>query len=161
MNSLNGKLFKELPKEHQEKILDSPIRSIVIDAAKNMDLRYEIFERLNRGSMQLNEQEIRNCVYRGPFNDLLAELEKDQTWRKVKGGSDPEGRFKEREMILRFFAFANRLPPIHRKPQEVYERIHGPIRPPRGARLKGSYDAFQADNAEHLCGIRKGVGQAL
>jgi hypothetical protein len=109
LNSLNGKLFKDLPKEHQEKILDSPIRSIVIDAAKNMDLRYEIFERLNRGSMQLNEQEIRNCVSRGPFNDLLLELEKDPTWRKVKGGSEPEGRFKEREMILRFFAFANRL----------------------------------------------------
>jgi hypothetical protein len=109
MNSLNGKHFKDLPKEHQEKILDSPIRSIVIDAAKNMELRYEIFERLNRGSMQLNEQEIRNCVSRGPFNDLLAELEKDPTWRKVKGGSAPEGRFKEREMILRFLAFANRL----------------------------------------------------
>lgn len=109
MNSLNGKLFKDLPQQHQEKILDSPIRSIVIDAAKNMGLRYEIFERLNRGSMQLNEQEIRNCVSRGPFNDLLAELEKDPTWRKVKGGAEPDGRFKEREMILRFFAFANRL----------------------------------------------------
>jgi hypothetical protein len=109
MNSLNGKLFKDLPQQHQEKILDSPIRSIVIDAAKNMGLRYEIFERLNRGSMQLNEQEIRNCVSRGPFNDLLAELEKDPTWRKVKGGTEPDGRFKEREMILRFFAFANRL----------------------------------------------------
>lgn len=109
MNSLNGKMFKDLPQQHQEKILDSPIRSIVIDAAKNMGLRYEIFERLNRGSMQLNEQEIRNCVSRGPFNDLLAELEKDLTWRKVKGGLEPDGRFKEREMILRFFAFANRL----------------------------------------------------
>jgi 5-methylcytosine-specific restriction endonuclease McrA len=60
--------------------------------------------------MTLNEQELRNCVYRGAFNDLLAELEKEIYWRKAKGGSAPEGRFKEREMILRFFAFANRLP---------------------------------------------------
>jgi hypothetical protein len=60
--------------------------------------------------MTLNEQELRNCVYRGPFNDLLAELEKDSYWRKSKGGDQPEGRFKEREVILRFFAFANRLP---------------------------------------------------
>jgi HNH endonuclease len=59
--------------------------------------------------MTLNEQELRNCVYRGAFNDLLAELEKDMYWRKVKGGDEPKGRFKEREMILRFFAFANRL----------------------------------------------------
>ena len=86
MASLNGKLFKDLPQPQQEKILDTPIRSIVIDAAKNTDLRYEVFERLNRGSMVLNEQELRNCVYRGEFNDLLAELEVDTNWRKVKGG---------------------------------------------------------------------------
>jgi hypothetical protein len=110
MASLNQKFFKDLAKDQQEKILDSPIRSIVIDAAGNTDLRYEVFERLNRGSMVLNEQEVRNCVYRGPFDDLLAELERDLHWRKCKGGTEPEGRFKEREMILRFFAFANRLP---------------------------------------------------
>lgn len=109
MSTLNDKFFKDLTKEHQEKILDTPIRSIVIDAASNTELRYEVFERLNRGSMVLNEQELRNCVYRGPFNDLLAELENDLYWRKCKGGDQPEGRFKEREIILRFFAFANRL----------------------------------------------------
>jgi hypothetical protein len=109
MASLNDKQFKDLTKQQQEKILDTPIRSIVIDAAGNTELRYEVFERLNRGSMILNEQELRNCLYRGPFNDLLAELETDSYWRKAKGGSTAEGRFKEREMILRFFAFADRL----------------------------------------------------
>ena len=109
MASLNDKRFKELTKQQQEKILDTPIRSIVIDAAGNTELRYEVFERLNRGSMILNEQELRNCLYRGPFNDLLAELEADSYWRKAKGGGVHEGRFKEREMILRFFAFADRL----------------------------------------------------
>lgn len=109
MASLNHKFFKDLTKQQQEKILDTPIRSIVIDAGVNTELRYEVFERLNRGSMTLNEQELRNCVYRGPFNDLLAGLEQDNYWRKSKGGDGPEGRFKEREMILRFFSFANRL----------------------------------------------------
>jgi len=109
MASLNHKFFRDLSTAMQEKILDTPIRSIVIDAAKNSDLRYEVFERLNRGSMVLNEQELRNCVYRGSFNDLLAELEEDSAWRKVKGGDAPEPRFKEREIILRFFAFADRL----------------------------------------------------
>src|SRR6185437_17158509 len=35
-------------------------------------------------------------------------LERDTAWRHVKGGNFPEPRFKEREMILGFFAFANR-----------------------------------------------------
>jgi hypothetical protein len=109
MASLNGMSFKELAEEHQTKILDAPIRSVVIDAGSNIDLRYEVFERLNRGSMALNEQELRNCVYRGPFNDLLRELELDSYWRKIRGTDTPEPRFVEREIILRFFAFANRL----------------------------------------------------
>lgn len=110
MSSLNGKFFKDLTKAQQEKIRDATIRSVVIDAAGSTELRYEIFERLNRGSMVLNEQEIRNCAYRGPFNDLLCQLEREPCWRKVKGGELPDARFKEREMILRFFAFADRQP---------------------------------------------------
>lgn len=107
-SDLNGKHYKDLLDRDQTKISDATIRSVVIDARSNADLRYEVFERLNRGSMALNEQELRNCVYRGPFNDLIAELENDPSWRKVKGGVKPDLRFVEREMILRFFAFVNR-----------------------------------------------------
>jgi hypothetical protein len=96
MGSLNGKLFRDLSEEQQTKIFDVAIHSVVIDAGTNTDLRYEIFERLNRGSMALNEQELRNCVYRGPFNDLLAELEKDANWRKIRGTATPDPRFVER-----------------------------------------------------------------
>jgi hypothetical protein len=109
MPSLNGQKFRDLSIEYQEKIKDTPIRTVEINAGNNTDLRFEIFERLNRGSMALNEQELRNCVYRGPFNVLLAELEMDNKWRSVKGGAEPEPRFKEREMILRFLALANRV----------------------------------------------------
>jgi 5-methylcytosine-specific restriction endonuclease McrA len=109
MPSLNGQTFRELSIEYQEKIKGTPIRVVEINAGTNTNLRYEVFERLNRGSMALNEQELRNCVYRGNFNVLLAELEKDDKWRKVKGGDSPEPRFKEREMILRFLALANRV----------------------------------------------------
>jgi len=108
MPSLNGKWFRDLSEDYQSRILDADIRSIVIDAGQNDSLRYEVFERLNRGSMALNEQELRNCVYRGPFCDLLAKLENNVYWRKVKGGN-VEPRFAEREMILRFFAFAARI----------------------------------------------------
>lgn len=109
MGSLNGLKFAGLSEKHQDTILNATIRSVVIETGTNDQMRYEVFERLNRGAMALNEQEIRNCVYRGGFCDLLAKLEKDQSWRKVKGGSEPEPRFAEREMILRFFAFAERI----------------------------------------------------
>lgn len=109
MSSLNGLRFAELKEEHQNKIMDCTIRTVVVDTGSNTNLRYEVFERLNRGSVALNEQELRNCVYRGPFNDLLTRLEASSEWRNVRGTREPEPRFVEREMILRFFAFANRL----------------------------------------------------
>lgn len=93
--SLNGKRFHELSEEHQSTVLDATIRTIVIDAGQNHNLRYEVFERLNRGSIALNEQELRNCIYRGPFCDLLTALEQDASWRKVKGSAKPEPRFLE------------------------------------------------------------------
>src|SRR3954471_19773770 len=54
MPSLNGQTFRELSTEYQEKIKDTPIRTVEINAGNNTNLRYEIFERLNRGSMALN-----------------------------------------------------------------------------------------------------------
>lgn len=143
MASLNQKFFKDLTKQQQEKILDTPIRSIVIDAGANTELRYEVFERLNRGSMTLNEQELRNCVYRGLFNDLLAELEKDSYWRKSKGGDEPEGRFKEREVILRFFAFANRLPQYSGNLKRFLNEYMGQYAPREAQDLKGHAAQFR------------------
>ncbi len=143
MSSLNHKFFKDLAKDQQEKILDTPIRSIVIDAGANTELRYEVFERLNRGSMVLNEQELRNCVYRGPFNDLLAELERDMYWRKAKGGDEPEVRFKEREMILRFFAFANRLQNYTGNLKRFLNEYMGQFAPKEPQELKAHANLFR------------------
>lgn len=142
MGSLNDKKFKDMSSEFQAKILDAPIRSIVIDTGNDQNLRYEIFERLNRGSMGLNEQELRNCVYRGPFCDLLAELEKEPVWRKVKGGDKPEPRFKEREMILRFFAFANRLADYKGKLKSFLSDYMGKYAP-KGDDIKSQANVFR------------------
>lgn len=143
MSSLNGKFFKDLSLHQQERILDEPIRTIVIDAADNTELRYEIFERLNRGSMPLNEQEIRNCAYRGPFNELLAELEQETYWRKVKGGEAPEQRFREREMILRFFAFANRLQQYSGKLKHFLNEYMAQYAPKESQQLKAHTAQFR------------------
>jgi hypothetical protein len=68
MSSLNGKNFKDLTDEQQDKIYDSSqIRSIVINTGQRPDLRYEVFERLNRGSVALTEQELRNSIYPGLY----------------------------------------------------------------------------------------------
>ena len=102
---LNHKRFKDLPKELKSKIKKSTLRCIIILKDSNPDIKFDIFERLNSGSVQLNRQELRNCVYRGSYSDLLKELASDTDWLNLMGKKEPHKRMTDCEMILRFFAF--------------------------------------------------------
>ncbi|MCQ1547598.1 MAG: DUF262 domain-containing protein, partial [Candidatus Accumulibacter phosphatis] len=55
-----------------------------------------------RGHLSLSPQEIRSCVSRGEFNNLLQSLANDPNWRELYGPPSP--RAKDQELILRFFA---------------------------------------------------------
>lgn len=88
--------------------LTLPITVIRCDYKKKNHTNYlfTIFHRLNTGGMKLNNQEIRNCIYSGSFNNLLKELDKDPKWMKINRMEKPTGyRFTKQELILRFFAF--------------------------------------------------------
>lgn len=101
----NNKNFKELPEEVQEKINGCTIRTITFKQESDGDLKYEIFERLNTGSVSLNDQELRNCIYRGKYNDLLRRLSENDDFRYLMGISMPDRRMKDVEFVLRFAAF--------------------------------------------------------
>ena len=105
LSDLNGKSFKDLNEENQNKILYTSVRVVTIKKESNPDLKFEIFERLNTGSTPLNEDEIRNTVYRGSFIDMLAELEEDKIFNELVNKPNFKNRMLYRGMILRFFAF--------------------------------------------------------
>ena len=65
LTDLNKKSWNDLSDSQREKILDTSIRAIVIKKESSDDIKFEIFERLNTGSTPLNEDEIRNTIYRG------------------------------------------------------------------------------------------------
>ena len=102
---LNGKYFRELEKPLQKLVTDSSVRTITFKKESDEGLRFDIFERLNTGAVPLNPQEIRNCVYRSPYNDLLIQLSEDTDYRYLMGLKGPEKRMKDVEYVLRFAAF--------------------------------------------------------
>lgn len=104
---LNGKTYKELDKAYQQKISYFPIRTVLFQEGSDPDLKFEIFKRLNTGSVPLNDQELRNCIYRGSYNDLVHELVREPDFRFLLGNDEPNKRRKDAELILRFFAFQN------------------------------------------------------
>lgn len=91
--------------------LSIPITVLRCDFNKktHMEYLFTIFHRLNTGGMKLNNQEIRNCIYGGAFNNLLKRLDENQSWRRInKMAPGRSYRFSKQELMLRFFAFYDR-----------------------------------------------------
>lgn len=105
LTDLNGKAFDGWGEGHQAQFEQAGLRVVTIRKESNADVKYEIFERLNSGSMGLNEQELRNCIYRGAYNALLHELSEDADFQGLLGWKEPDKRMRDIELALRFFAF--------------------------------------------------------
>jgi len=91
--------------------LSIPVTVLRCDFKKNSHMEYlfTIFHRLNTGGMKLNNQEIRNCIYGGIFNNLLKDLDLNSHWRRLNKMRPKQAyRFTKQEIILRFFAFTER-----------------------------------------------------
>ncbi len=104
-----GKTYAELRPEEQRKIKNYPIHAIVFEQREPKDDTgmYQVFERINTSGRSLKSQEIRNCVYHGPYNQFLIELNEDVCWRKIWGDDVPDSRMLDIELVLRMFAFAD------------------------------------------------------
>lgn len=91
--------------------LTLPITVLRCDYSKRTHTNYlfTIFHRLNAGGMKLNNQEIRNCIYGGTFNNLLRELNSNPEWMRINRMKSSFGnRFTKEELILRVFALHDR-----------------------------------------------------
>lgn len=104
LTELNRKAFSDLSVELQETILNFILRVIIIERDSDPDVKFEVFERLNLGAEKLNDQEVRNCVYRGNYNELLRELAQNPLLLKILRSEVPHSRMADRQLILRFFA---------------------------------------------------------
>lgn len=105
-----GKAFSELEEEEQRKIRNTTIHAIIF-MQRQPDVGdtslFQVFERINSSGRTLLAQEIRNCVYQGPLNTLLLELNEDPRWRLMFGQEQRDDRMRDVEYILRFFALSS------------------------------------------------------
>lgn len=102
----HDKAFDELDEAMQRTLKNCVLRSFVVrqlDPDDDTSI-YHIFERLNTGGALLVGQEIRECVFHGPFAVYLDEINRLPAWRKILGRDQPDTRKRDRELILRFLA---------------------------------------------------------
>lgn len=104
---LEGKKFSELGALAAD-FETTTIRCVVLRNENPKELIAEIFSRLNKGAVELSDQEIRHALFSGPFDSLLVELSQRPAIKKFKMGKSGEFRNDSREgdeLVLRYFAF--------------------------------------------------------
>jgi len=108
---LEGARYKTLPPFLTRRLEERTIKCLRIDSTLDSQVKYDIFERLNSGSVKLEPQELRNAINGGPFNDLLKKLSTDSAFRTLlhinQDNPENNGRVKKMEdveIVLRFFA---------------------------------------------------------
>lgn len=107
LKELNGLQYSTLNPKAARILRNGILRIILIFKESHPDIKYEIFMRLNQGSIKLTGQELRNCLYRGQFNELLKELRQNKKYLEMIGLTKPHQRMNDAELILRYFTISD------------------------------------------------------
>jgi hypothetical protein len=109
LTKLNGSRFSDLHPSRQRRFRRATLRLIELTEGVTEDVRREMFDRINTGSVSLEAVEVRRGMEPGPFLNLTTELAADPVLHQLAPISEALGkRFEYEELVTRFFAFANR-----------------------------------------------------
>jgi hypothetical protein len=111
-SDLNGKSFADMHKDGIETqdatdLLNSDIRCTVISNYRDIGVLYDIFYRLNSGSVPLSSQELRQVLNAGPLaNYLIEQTNQIIPLHSVLRLDGPDARLRDAELLLRHIAFS-------------------------------------------------------
>ena len=83
LTSLNGFSYNDIPAYFRKKFDKTNMRIIVLSDDTTLEIRQEIFNRINTTGRGANSSEIRRGSFRGPFMDFLMECTKDEVFKSV------------------------------------------------------------------------------
>ncbi|MDR3556595.1 MAG: DUF262 domain-containing protein [Syntrophobacteraceae bacterium] len=121
--------FFELDPRFQRHILNRTLRCIVIMKDTHPQVKFDVFERLNTGAVQLKPQELRHGLYHGKLMDIAEHLAKNKLWSSffvIKSNK----RMKIEEFILRFFALSQELAKYEKPLSDFLNRFAEKYREP-------------------------------
>jgi hypothetical protein len=111
LTELDGLTMSTLPTNLQLNLKRARLQVTVLKRETDRRYKYAVFERLNKGGVQIEAQEIRNCSVRmlGPeFPNFIQELARNEDFLKCVDLNDNNLRKGDGdELVLRFFAVKN------------------------------------------------------
>ena len=105
LTDFNGKTFDELPRQYFRRIKESTIVAYTVTKGTPDEIVFNIFQRINTGGVQLNDQEIRQALYSGRGTELLKKLSEKTEFKEAVQYAVKSERMLDREYVLRFISF--------------------------------------------------------
>lgn len=97
--------FSDLDAKMQGIFEDSQMYFYIIQPPTPERVKYDIFDRVNRGGTRLTNQEMRNALYRGKSTRLISELSKTEEFLRATGHGISPKRKKDNYVVLRTISF--------------------------------------------------------
>lgn len=111
VKSLKGLTLKDLPLKFQLNIRRSVCLTQIIEWDSDYDMRYELFDRFNSGSLPATHQEIENRIFQGISTDLTETLktlaEQEDFCNLIQPTPKQQENLYLYELVLRFFSLFN------------------------------------------------------
>ncbi|MEH2123369.1 DUF262 domain-containing protein [Nostoc sp.] len=106
LKDLNNKNYDELERRYQRRILETQVTVYLIEKGTPLEVKYNIFKRINTGGVPLSNQELRHALNPGQAIKLVAKLASFSEFKRVVNLSDSKKkRMDDREFVLGFLAF--------------------------------------------------------
>lgn len=105
LKGLNGKCFEDLEPKLQGVFEDFQLSFYIIQPPTPERVKYDIFDRVNRGGTKLNSQEMRNALYQGISTRLIKKIADSDEFKTVTAKGVSPKRMRDRYVVLRGISF--------------------------------------------------------
>lgn len=105
LHNLEGKTYSELARPYQRIINETQLTVYLVKGKTPLNVKFNIFKRVNTGGVPLTPQEIRHALNQGVPSEFLKELAESDHFRIATGNRIRALRMLDREFVNRFLAF--------------------------------------------------------
>lgn len=103
-DELDDRAFDEISRPLQRRIKETELTLHIIRPGTPLNVKFNIFSRINQGGLPLKAQEIRNAIYGGIWREYIRRMAGSKSFLSATQNRIKGERLEDHELVLRFVA---------------------------------------------------------